>query len=194
MARPREFDADEAIVKAMNVFWGMGYENAALPDLLSGMGLTRGSLYKAFKGKKPLFLTVLKKYEEIAVLPAVEMLEDRKQPNGLDRIEGIYRVITGAVRTGDDRGCLMCMTAAGIGEDDSEITDAVHELFEKMRAGFQTALLESQGSPMLQEQSHAMSNALLAQYVGLRTMARSQVRADVLDQSIDALMAQLRRR
>ena len=54
MARPREFDTDVALSGAMDVFWEHGYEGASLPDLLIGMHLTRGSLYKAFNGEKTL--------------------------------------------------------------------------------------------------------------------------------------------
>ena len=52
MARPREFDEAEVIRLAADVFWQKGYQDAALPDLLAGMKLTRGSLYKAFGEKK----------------------------------------------------------------------------------------------------------------------------------------------
>jgi TetR/AcrR family transcriptional repressor of nem operon len=48
MARPREFDIDEALERAMNVFWSKGYEGASLQDLLDAMNIARGSLYKAF--------------------------------------------------------------------------------------------------------------------------------------------------
>ena len=50
------------------VFWQKGYEDASLPDLLEGMGLTRGSLYKAFKDKKSLFLKVLERYDTMRML------------------------------------------------------------------------------------------------------------------------------
>ena len=60
MARPREFDTTTALNGAMNEFWTKGYDGASLPDLLEGMGITRGSLYKAFTDKKTLFLPTLR--------------------------------------------------------------------------------------------------------------------------------------
>ena len=83
MARPRSFDTDVAVEKAMQVFWTHGYEGASLPDLLEGMGLTRGSLYKAFTDKKSLFLKVLEHYEGKAVQSGVALLTDSAIPNGL---------------------------------------------------------------------------------------------------------------
>ena len=62
MARPREFDMQEALNAAMSAFWERGYEATSMEDLLDAMGLTKGSLYKAFGGKHNLFLMSLHDY------------------------------------------------------------------------------------------------------------------------------------
>lgn len=62
MARPREFDMQEALNAAMSAFWERGYEATSTQDLLDVMGLTKGSLYKAFGDKHNLFLLSLQNY------------------------------------------------------------------------------------------------------------------------------------
>jgi AcrR family transcriptional regulator len=62
MARPREFDEDEVLQQALQVFWAQGYEGTSLDDLLSAMGLTKSSLYKAFGSKEDLFWRVTDRY------------------------------------------------------------------------------------------------------------------------------------
>jgi AcrR family transcriptional regulator len=62
MARPREFDEDEVLQKALFVFWEKGYEGASLHNLLEAMRLTKSSLYKAFGSKENLFRKVREKY------------------------------------------------------------------------------------------------------------------------------------
>ena len=74
MARPREFNADDALNGAMEIFWRQGYKATNLPDLLSAMGLTRGSFYKAFHDKRAVYLDVLDLYDESVVQGAVDML------------------------------------------------------------------------------------------------------------------------
>jgi AcrR family transcriptional regulator len=60
--RPREFDPDKALDKAMRVFWKKGYEGASLPDLTKAMGINRPSMYAAFGNKEELFRKVLDRY------------------------------------------------------------------------------------------------------------------------------------
>src|SRR5260370_16720129 len=60
--RPRAFDADVALERAMHVFWAKGYEGAALSDLTQAMRINRPSLYAAFGNKEHLFRKVLDRY------------------------------------------------------------------------------------------------------------------------------------
>src|ERR1700745_2118062 len=62
--RPRAFDTDVALERAMHVFWSKGYEGAALSDLTRAMRINRPSLYAAFGNKEQLFRKVLNRYME----------------------------------------------------------------------------------------------------------------------------------
>jgi AcrR family transcriptional regulator len=61
--RPREFDMDKALERAMDLFWRQGYEGTSLADLTRELGITRPSLYAAFQSKEALFLKALDLYE-----------------------------------------------------------------------------------------------------------------------------------
>ena len=136
MARPREFDIDDAIAKAVEVFWLRGYDGAALPDLLNGMGIARGSLYKAFGDKKQLYLRVLQRYDEVAVAGAVELLTDPSEPDGAKRIARLFDTVIDVVREGDRKGCLMCNAAAGPASDDADIGRVVSRMLTRMTQAF----------------------------------------------------------
>src|SRR5262249_40635764 len=64
MARQREFDADAALGRAMEVFWSKGYEATSLDDLCEVTGLSRSSLYAAFGSKRNLLLRSVERYVE----------------------------------------------------------------------------------------------------------------------------------
>lgn len=64
MGRPRSFDEDEVLDRALTVFWDRGYESTSVADLERAMGIKAGSIYKAFGDKHSLFLRALTRYLE----------------------------------------------------------------------------------------------------------------------------------
>lgn len=182
MARPREFDPDETLAKAMGVFWETGYGEAKLPDLLKGMNLSRGSLYKAFKDKKSLFLLVLSHYDEQAVSKAVTLLTDPKH-DGWDRVFTVFESIAKTVEAGDRRGCLLCSAIAGPASYDSEIAAFANKSLDRMRVAFEQAILES-ANP---HDAANLAHFLVTQYVGLRILSRTNVTPTIIKKNVEAL-------
>ncbi|MEP3946370.1 TetR/AcrR family transcriptional regulator [Ascidiaceihabitans sp.] len=181
MARPREFDIEDALEKAMNVFWERGYEEASMPDLLDGMGLSRGSLYKAFTDKKTLFLKSLENYDQHIVCDAAASLSappTSTGPNGWDRIIGLFENVTDAWDAGDRRGCLLCSAAVGPASYDAEIADAVSQGLMKLRHAFAAAL---------GEHGEKYADMLVMQYIGLRVLCRSHVAPNVVHNGVKSL-------
>lgn len=188
MARPREFEIDDAVEKALQVFWQHGYEEASLPDLLKGMGLTRGSLYKAFKDKKNLFLMVLDHYETEFVNAGFELLTNPGIPDGKDRILQIFKGLVAAASEGDHRGCLLCTAASGSAADDPEIAKAVHGGFAKLQQGFLQSVKDASDLTGLTESAQQrLADGLLTQYIGLRVLARSRLPMGVLEHAVEAV-------
>lgn len=175
MARPREFQIEEALGGAMDVFWSKGYDGAALPDLLEGMGITRGSLYKAFGDKKSLFLRVLDLYEAEAILPAEMMLCD-PSVTGRARVRALFDTVVAAAAAGDRRGCLLCAAAAGPAARDADIGAIVQALLTRMERAFAVAMGNAD-----------IASMLVSHYVGLRTMVRSGRSLTELEAGIAAL-------
>ena len=74
MARHKEFDSDEALHKAMEVFWSRGYEAASIQELVKHMGINRQSLYDTFGDKHSLYLQTLDCYREVEGRRMFELL------------------------------------------------------------------------------------------------------------------------
>lgn len=72
--RPREFDENDALDRALEVFWTHGYEGASLPLLTEAMGINRPSLYAAFGNKEELFKKVVARYGQGAACYVTEAL------------------------------------------------------------------------------------------------------------------------
>src|ERR1700759_11394 len=63
--RPREFDMDEALDQAIRVFCEQGYHATSIGDLIDAMGLASGSIYKAFRDKRAVFLAAFDRYKSL---------------------------------------------------------------------------------------------------------------------------------
>ena len=192
MARPREFNEEIALQGAMDVFWMHGYEGASLPELLEGMEITRGSLYKAFTDKKTLFISVLKRYEQDAVQPAINLLTNDEIKDGKLRIEKLFMSILEAVENDDHKGCLLCSAAAGPAHKDEQIAKNVHQLLGKMKSAFELALKQSKTHQNLDDEKRShLADLLITQYIGLRILSRSQASVVTIKRSIASLMVLL---
>lgn len=67
VGRPRKFDYDDALDKAMHVFWEKGYEGTSMPDLTEAMSMNRPSIYAAYGNKEELFCKALDRYTQRSV-------------------------------------------------------------------------------------------------------------------------------
>lgn len=175
MARPREFDLDEALDRAMNVFWTKGYEGASLQDLLDAMNIARGSLYKAFQDKHSVYLAALDRYDRTEIQRAVDVLHDRSAGDGATRIQQFLEDARAAVlRRQDRRGCFLCNAAVDRAPMDAGIQAKVLVMMKRMERAIAAALNEcAQAADWPGTHRAQAALALTNTYVGLRVLARS---------------------
>ena len=84
--RPRTFDPDQVLEKAMQLFWSQGYETTSLQDLLLATGLSKSSLYESFGNQQSLFEAAFTRYFDRRAKQMRERLEQADSP--LDFIHG----------------------------------------------------------------------------------------------------------
>ncbi|MCD0486041.1 TetR/AcrR family transcriptional regulator [Streptacidiphilus sp. ASG 303] len=132
--RPRAFDVDEVLDRALEVFWRHGYEGAGISQLTSAMGINPPSLYNTFGNKQELFRQVLDRYADG---PAGYMQKAFTEPTALQVVEALLHGGADATTRPDcPPGCLTLQggLAAAPGSE-----QAVAELARRRAAG-ETAL------------------------------------------------------
>lgn len=110
--RPRAFDREEALAKAMETFWALGYEGASMTELTRAMGVGSPSLYAAFGSKDELFREAAAFYERKSGAALSAAIEDA--PTARAAVEGFLRLSADALaRPGHPPGCMIVLTAVG---------------------------------------------------------------------------------
>ncbi|MET8045730.1 TetR/AcrR family transcriptional regulator [Micromonospora sp. NPDC005215] len=119
--RPRAFDTDEALDRAMEVFWRHGYEGASLTALTGAMGINKPSLYAAFGNKEGLFRTVVARYADVEMAYARDALD---QPTARDVAAVLLREnVVALTRPDRPAGCLSIQGGTACGTDNAAIAD-----------------------------------------------------------------------
>jgi AcrR family transcriptional regulator len=134
--RPRAFDRETALDRALEVFWRQGYEGASVAELTKTMGINPPSLYAAFGNKEGLFRQALDRYVEKG---SVYLREAMAEPTARAAVERLLR--DGAERLTDPctpNGCMLVSGALSC----SEAADDVREELASRRAGVEMALRE----------------------------------------------------
>ena len=114
IGRPRAFDVDLALDRALHVFWRKGYEGTSLSDLTKAMRINRPSVYAAFGNKEALFRKALDRY---AKGPTAYFDEALNAPTARAVAEGFLRGTIGLLtnpRT--PHGCLIVQSALACGD------------------------------------------------------------------------------
>jgi TetR/AcrR family transcriptional regulator, transcriptional repressor for nem operon len=173
MARPREFDEDAALSRAMHVFWTKGLVATSLADLTDAMGLSRSSLYAAFRDKETLFERALERYMRDISAERVRIVRDAASVR-----EGVRDYFEHHIRVALDPrtppGCLFVNTAL---EMDALPPRLAEVLQARARAGEAAvrALLErgqASGEIPASKDARALGSLIVAVSYGIHVMAR----------------------
>jgi TetR/AcrR family transcriptional repressor of nem operon len=186
MARPREFDVDEVLDRATELFWTRGYEATSVQDLVDTLGVNRASLYATFGDKAELFDAVLHRYGERVNGVLMEVLA--APASGAEAVRAWFKIlIEKATEPRGPRGCLMLNTLTGG-------TTVPEPLMDRVVAGVRatTDLLHEAlaRDPELasRENVRTLARFFAAEGHGLAVLARAGVRRAELEAAAEVAL------
>jgi TetR/AcrR family transcriptional repressor of nem operon len=185
MARPRAFDEDDVMERAMRVFWRRGYQATTLADLLTETGLSKSSFYESFGTKRDVLLTALRRYAESGMggLIAPLLAPDASRP----AIEATFANMVRHARSREGRhGCLVNNTLGEVAPNDPVVfaaTRAVLEQLEALLLGVVTRAQE-RGEITRKESARALARFLATTFGGLNLVAKARPDKSTLDEVV----------
>ncbi len=183
----KNFDPDEALELARDVFWRRGYDGTAISELESVLGVGRKSLYDTFGSKRELYLRSIKQYTDTVIQRICSGLEDlRNTP-----IENLERVLDRLQQhhgSPDSLGCLLGVAMAQTGSEDDELAELLRGYLHRLEQAFERTIRKAQHDGAVVEDVRAkdvarnlvaltQGMALIGRVTDTPTVQRSIVRA-----------------
>jgi TetR/AcrR family transcriptional repressor of nem operon len=171
--RAKIFSDLEVIDKAIDVFWNKGYEAASTDELLSAMGIGKGSFYNSFPGgKRELFEKSLDQFNQTALAKLRQQLQNSADP--LEEVRAFFRSISTDRKQNHMKGCFLGNTIAELALVETELKGKAVKLLKQLEAVFFEALEDAQKKGRLQtkEDSKVLARYLITVWNGVSITRR----------------------
>lgn len=192
MPRPREFNEDEVIDAALQLFWDRGYHETTVSQLTDATRLQKGSLYGAFADKHSLFLRALERYAHMKQQELSRLQAASSSP--LSTLRSFLREFARdcAGRRGE-RGCLISNTVLELLPDDTEVGVRIRQNFAEMEAAIAELVARAQEAGELRSELHPQEAARLILTViqGLRVLGKVSQTTGGADSTVALLLDSL---
>jgi TetR/AcrR family transcriptional repressor of nem operon len=174
IGRPRNFDSEQALESATQVFWSKGFEATSLADLIEAMEISKSSFYQTFESKHKLFQDCLDYYQGSFIVSMTDSLLQAK--SGRAFIENIFKAMPDKAKSScDRRGCLIQNCVSELAQRDPVIAKVIAKSIKKITAVFLSAVKRAQqeGDISNNKKPLPLARYLLSSMNGLTTMIKA---------------------
>lgn len=191
--RPRSFDRDAALAKAVETFWRHGYEGTSIADLTGAMGITAQSLYAAFSSKADLYREALAWYQTHVGSLGADLGEESDVVGEMAALlAGSARAFT---RPGRPHGCMISTSVLTCAVENEPIARHVQALrgasIDRLRARIERGIAEGQLKPTTDSQ--ALARFIGAMIQGMSVQAQDGASEAALLTIVDHAVAEIER-
>jgi TetR/AcrR family transcriptional repressor of nem operon len=184
--RTKEFEIDQVLDQAINLFWEKGYEATSIQELVDEMGIGRASLYATFGDKHTLYLAALDRYAEKVMSQNLRILSE-----GASGLAGIriffHRMLETSAQGEMWRGCLLTNAAIELATQDPDICLRIEQCLKKIDKAFTQALQQAydQGEITDATRIAPLARYLTALFQGFVVLTRSHSDIQILRDSLE---------
>jgi TetR/AcrR family transcriptional regulator, transcriptional repressor for nem operon len=192
VGRNKQFERDDVLEKAMQLFWLHGYDGVSTQELVDAMGINRKSVYAEFGNKQKLYHAALDKYLCDIIPQRFEALN--ANDTGLHAIFSLLdRCANAAGRAGPEKGCMLCNAASETAHQDAVARKLVDRYFTVIRSSLAHALNAAKRKGELPEgfETDVWAASLATTFIGMFVMIRSKTDSMAVRTAADLAKLQL---
>ncbi|MDB5116895.1 MAG: comR 2 [Mucilaginibacter sp.] len=185
MARTKDFDENEVLTKAIQLFWHKGYNGTSMQDLVDGLGISRSSLYDTYTDKHTLFIKALESYQNTGAGKIQAIID-----NSGSAKETVKRLLGFAINEllGDKqhKGCFMVNAEVEVAPHDAEVNNLVCKNDQQMEEAFYQVIQKGKDSGEIKnrQDARALARFIFNAVKGMRVTAKSITDKAVFDDII----------
>jgi TetR/AcrR family transcriptional repressor of nem operon len=192
MARTKDFDEDEVLDKAVNLFWLKGYNGTSMQDLVDGLGISRSSLYDTYGDKHTLFIKALESYQNTNSGKICSIMSNAASAK--ESIMQLLEYITSGL-LGDDaqKGCFLVNAEVEVAPHDEQVNRMICMNDQQIEDTFYQVIKNGQESGDIKnlQDARALARFTFNTVKGIRVTARSTNDKAVFDDIIKLALSVL---
>jgi len=192
MARTKDFDENEVLTKAIQLFWHKGYNGTSMQDLVDGLGISRSSLYDTYTDKHTLFIKALESYQNSGADKIQEISEN--SGSAKETIKKLLEFVTDELLNDkQQKGCFMVNAEVEVAPHDTEVNSLVCKNDQQMEDVFFQVIKKGQDSREIknEQDARALARFIFNAVKGIRVTAKSTTDKSVFDDIIKLTVSAL---
>lgn len=174
MARTKDFDEDEVLTKAVQLFWHKGYNGTSMQDLVDGLGISRSSLYDTYGDKHTLFLKALESYQASSSGAMCNVVTNATSAK--EAVRRLLEMSTSELITDEQhKGCFMVNAEVEVAPHDKEVNEIICQSDQTIEDAFHAAIKKGQdtGEITSKQDARALARFIGNTVKGIRVSAKS---------------------
>jgi len=192
MARTKDFDENEVLTKAIQLFWHKGYNGTSMQDLVDGLGISRSSLYDTYTDKHTLFIKALESYQNSGADKIQEISENSGSAKATIK-KLLEFVADELLNDKQQKGCFMVNAEVEVAPHDTEVNSLVCKNDQQMEDVFFQVIKKGQDSREIknEQDARALARFIFNAVKGIRVTAKSTTDKSVFDDIIKLTVSAL---
>lgn len=185
MARTKDFDENEVLTKAIQLFWHKGYNGTSMQDLVDGLGISRSSLYDTYTDKHTLFVKALESYQAAGTIKIQEIVSH--SGGAKETVKKLLGFVANELLNDkQQKGCFMVNAEVEVAPHDAEVNNLVCRNDQQMEEAFFQVIQNGKYSGEIKnnQDAHALARFFFNAVKGMRVTAKSTTDKTVFDDII----------